>query len=111
MTDDNEDNFNKLNSDNFEKKKAAFIGTIKDLPERLRDNEYLLTGYRINYTGFCVVLKTMFKCHNETFNIWSHFLGKLVALLLAFFIIFGNPLHVTESITDYNYHSLIKVDS
>lgn len=33
----------------------------------------------------------MFKWHNETFNIWSHLLGKLVFLSIAIHIIIGYP--------------------
>ena len=53
----------------------AYIGHISDLPISMIDNEYIRTGYRINFNGFWVIFKTLFKWHNETFNIWSHFLG------------------------------------
>jgi len=48
------------------------------------DNEYILTGYRVNYVGTGQTLKTMFYLHNETFNIWSHFIGMMVFLAIAY---------------------------
>lgn len=32
------------------------------------------------------MLSTLFKCHNETFNVWSHLLGKLMFLSIAIVI-------------------------
>lgn len=87
----------------MEKQLVAFIGSLEDLPARLIDNEYIKTGYRINYKGFCPIFKTMFKRHNETFNIWSHFIGKLVALTLSILIIYGNPVFI-----NYNHQDLGK---
>jgi adiponectin receptor len=54
----------------------------------VRDNEFLESGYRINYRGFLGVLSTLFKCHNETFNVWSHLLGKLLFLIIAIVVAF-----------------------
>ena len=94
--DNNEDNYSKIKEN-----KKAFIGVLEDLPVKLIDNEYIKTGYRINYHGFCLIFKTMFKCHNETFNIWSHFIGKVVAISIAVWIICGNPMTVTYEMTDF----------
>jgi predicted membrane channel-forming protein YqfA (hemolysin III family) len=43
------------------------------------------TGYRVGYHGFMPIFKTLFKWHNETVNIWSHFLGQLlfIGILIA----------------------------
>ena len=66
-------------------------GLLEDLPDYMVDNEYIKSGYRVNYRGFKAVLLTMFKCHNETFNIWSHFLGKIVFFALVVFIAIYYP--------------------
>lgn len=58
------------------------------MPDHMIDNEYIKLGYRINHTGFCGVLATLFKCHNETFNVWTHFLGKISAFCIMIFILF-----------------------
>ena len=34
-------------------------GTIDDLPNWLKDNEYLKTGYRVNFENLCDIGKTM----------------------------------------------------
>ena len=58
-------------------KDAPFIGNIDQARakhEWLVYNESILNGYRINYHSFGSLFCTLFKCHNETTNIWSHFL-------------------------------------
>jgi len=62
----------------------AFIGHKDEAPEFLQDNEYIVTGYRINHSSFCVALKSLFTCHNESVNVWSHLIGSLV--FIGFFI-------------------------
>ena len=49
------------------------------LPEALRDNEYITKYYRVSYTGGQTI-RSLFGLHNETANIWSHFLGALTWL-------------------------------
>lgn len=64
----------------------TFIGTKEDAELWVIDNPYLLTGYRINYNSCKKVIKSLFECHNETFNIWSHLLGVLVIFILLFLV-------------------------
>lgn len=45
-----------------------------ELPEYLRDNEYIFTGYRVQ-TGVWGSLKSLFRIHNESGNVWTHLLG------------------------------------
>jgi predicted membrane channel-forming protein YqfA (hemolysin III family) len=45
------------------------------------------TGYRINHEGVCEVAGTMCQCHNETVNIWTHFIGSITFLILIAIII------------------------
>ena len=71
----------------YEKTESGFVGTIWDYPEELRDNYFLMTGYRCGYKGVIGGLKTMFMWHNETVNVWTHFLGKVAALLLVAWIL------------------------
>lgn len=65
----------------FEEKKRC-NATFEELPAYLIDNEYVKTGYRLNFYSAWDVFMTAFKCHNETFNIWSHLIGALTALVL-----------------------------
>lgn len=58
--------------------------TIDELPAPWRDNPYIIRGYRFSkdYKD-CIV--SIIKIHNETCNIWTHLLGFVVMLLIAFF--------------------------
>ena len=64
--------------------RSAFIGTHDEAPDYLQDNEYLTRGYRINHNSCCVTVKSLFTCHNESVNIWSHLIGALC--FFGFFI-------------------------
>jgi adiponectin receptor len=57
----------------------------------MRDNEFILSGYRINFTTSKSILRSLFLLHNETINVWSHILGVLFFIsLLAWTIICVN---------------------
>lgn len=47
----------------------------------LQDNPDVLSFYRSNYT-LRACLRSMFRLHNETQNIWSHILGALLFVML-----------------------------
>jgi hypothetical protein len=49
-----------------------------ELPEYLRDNEFIKSGYRAN-TGFRGSLRSLFSLHNESGNVWTHLLGTYAA--------------------------------
>ncbi|KEG11739.1 adiponectin receptor protein 1 [Trypanosoma grayi] len=52
------------------------------VPDCLKENPYILTGYRAQYTtGMCI--RSFFALHNETVNIWTHGIGFLVFVLLS----------------------------
>ena len=57
---------------------SPLIVTKDEVPDWLRDNEYLETGYR---QGDCTCLDSLCSCGsgscNETFNVWSHYVGAL----------------------------------
>lgn len=55
------------------------------------DNEFILTGCRINYQGWRAVAKTMFMFHNETCNIWTHFLGNLFCFGVVIYVLAVYP--------------------
>ncbi|KAI9263942.1 hemolysin-III related-domain-containing protein [Helicostylum pulchrum] len=59
--------------------KALLLGSkrlllLEELPKDRRENEYVLSGYRF-YRSTKDCLRSLFKLHNETLNIWSHLLG------------------------------------
>lgn len=58
------------------------LAAFHALPESLRDNEYITKYYRVNYNGKQTI-RSLFGLHNETGNIWTHFLGGHNPSLLA----------------------------
>lgn len=68
------------------KAKKAFIGKKEEAPDFQQDNEFILAGYRINHHSCCSTVKSLFTCHNESVNVWSHLMGA--AVFLGFFICF-----------------------
>ena len=55
-----------------------------NLPEWMKDNEFIHFGYRPELRSFVECFKSVFRIHTETGNIWSHILGKLV--LVGYFL-------------------------
>ncbi|XP_020554431.1 uncharacterized protein LOC105155400 isoform X2 [Sesamum indicum] len=64
-----------------EKEKAKAKGRVllkyEALPEYLKDNEFIRDYYRCEWPLKDVVL-SIFSLHNETLNIWTHFLGFMI---------------------------------
>lgn len=56
-----------------------------EIPEWCQDNEHILSGYRKCEMGYSYYLKSIFKLHNETFNIWTHLLGALLFIGLTIY--------------------------
>lgn len=69
-------------------KLQAFIGHIKNAPHHLIDNEYIHTGYRINFNSSKKICKSLFMLHNESVNVWSHLIGVAIFIGLLFWTIF-----------------------
>lgn len=50
------------------------------------DNQFLKTGYRNDCHSFLNCFLSLFRPHNETLNIWTHFLGAMCFIILGFYI-------------------------
>jgi adiponectin receptor len=55
-----------------------------DLPEPWRVNPHILHGYRFS-EGKWACVRSMVSIHNELINIWTHLLGFIMVLALAFY--------------------------
>lgn len=60
----------------------AYIGPIEQAEEFMVDNEHIKRGYRINHRSAGSICKSLFKCHNEAVNVWSHIGGVLLFIVL-----------------------------
>lgn len=75
------------------------------LPDWLRDNEFLRHNHRPPMYSFRGCIKSIFRLHTETLNIWTHLLGALFFIfLVAGVYIFGD--YVTFLFEDIQIHDL-----
>lgn len=70
-----------------------------DLPPWQRNNVYVLTGHRRARPSHIASLRSIFRVHNETVNIWAHILGSLAFGLagLVFWSQYGGREEVDQS--------------
>lgn len=54
-----------------------------DAPDDIRDNEFIHSGYRVNYDCWSAA-KSICELHNETMNVWTHLLGCVFVGILLF---------------------------
>lgn len=68
-------------------KRAKEHGLIAyaDLPDPWKVNPHILKGYRFNSSASACIKSCFTSFSNETVNIWSHFLGLLLMLTIAFY--------------------------
>ena len=82
------------------KKIEPYIGDYDDpnLEEYVKDNPYLRTGFRICFHSYYDCVRSLFMIHNETMNVWSHLIGCLIFVCIAFYVlIFLKPTSLHES--------------
>jgi predicted membrane channel-forming protein YqfA (hemolysin III family) len=77
----------------------------------MHDNEYIKTGYRINHNNFKDVFCSVFKCHNETVNIWSHGMGTLLFLIIAIIVICIFPNMEQEGLIGQTYYEQLLINN
>lgn len=61
------------------------VGTYQEAPKYVQDNEYLKNGYILNCNTYKKVFKSLFICHNETVNTWTHLLGAIFFVFLIWY--------------------------
>jgi len=67
---------------------------IDEVPEYLRSNPYIRTGYR-SPQKYSECLKSVLSLHNETLNIWTHLVGFLVFFTVLLWDWWSPPSNVT----------------
>lgn len=72
------------------------ICDIDNTPKHLIDNEYIKKGYRVGYSCFSSIFKSLFQWHNETINVWSHLLPALLIVFVLLFTIYEINDHKDE---------------
>jgi hypothetical protein len=80
-----------------ERAKTA-VGTFEEAPAFAQDNEYIRGGYRINFDTAKKIIKSLFMCHNESANVWTHLCGTfLFIFLITYVAIWVGPRFVFPS--------------
>ncbi|KAK8205606.1 inc metabolism membrane protein [Zalaria obscura] len=64
--------------------------TYQDLPDPWKVNPHILRGYRFSETKLDCV-RSLLTISNEFFNIWSHLIGLVIVLSIAFYFYPSSP--------------------
>lgn len=64
--------------------------TYEALPEPWRVNPHILKGYRFSENKLDCI-RSCFRVSNELFNIWSHAIGLVIVLAIAFYVYPATP--------------------
>ncbi|KAH3680145.1 hypothetical protein WICMUC_000546 [Wickerhamomyces mucosus] len=70
-----------------------------ELPFPWRENEYISGGYRFTNNHYHC-LHSLYQCHNETVNIWTHLGGGLIMLYICFVDFPNSDLFAKSTRTD-----------
>ncbi|KAJ6263416.1 hypothetical protein Dda_1979 [Drechslerella dactyloides] len=80
-----------------------------DLPTPWKVNSYILSGYRFSEKKLDCVLSAFTHIHNETCNIWTHLLGFVGVLTLAFYLYPSSTLFAQHTTADRYINALFFV--
>ncbi|KAJ3397961.1 hypothetical protein HDU92_000062 [Lobulomyces angularis] len=83
----------------FHKDRLKFYN-FSELPLYLQDNDFIISGYRANYS-FKESLISFFHLHNETGNVFTHFISFLIFLIFIFDILIFQ-CNFTLKLTGFN---------
>jgi adiponectin receptor len=87
-------------------KPEASIGKYEHAPSFMKDNEHITHGYRINFDSPKKILKSLFMVHNESVNIWSHFVPAIIiCIVIIGFVFFVDKQNIVQDF-ERHYDSL-----
>ncbi|KAJ1911096.1 hypothetical protein H4219_006043 [Mycoemilia scoparia] len=112
-TANNNDNYNILSSgvntvvDSIRKHSPLTL-TWDEIPVWMRDNMFIKTGYRAPTFSYSGCFRSLTYIHNETGNVWSHFLGGLSFIIMIFstyYYVFPkfSEIHWTDITVTYTF--------
>ncbi|KAL2465560.1 Heptahelical transmembrane protein 1 [Abeliophyllum distichum] len=64
------------------KRRIYRLLSFHELPDYMKDNEYILNYYRVNWP-LKEAFFSLFRWHNETLNVWTHLVGFILFLGLT----------------------------
>lgn len=62
------------------------LKSYDEIPDWMKNNEFIRTGYRVEYSLWMCV-RSLFTIHNETGNVWTHLLGFGFFIWLAYHVL------------------------
>ena len=68
------------------KSRKSHLKEIHEIPSWMIDSHHLKSGYRHPDLSFMECFFSIFRLHNETFNIWTHFLGAIFFIICGVFL-------------------------
>lgn len=83
------------------KKVVKRLYSWEEIPEWQKDNEHILKGYVKETNSFSRCIKSLFYLHNETVNIYSHFIPGICFLSIIFLNRNYVKSFVTTTVMDY----------
>jgi len=72
---------------------------FQNIPEWSKDNKFIEKYYRKDNKNWSYYIKSLFKWHNETINIWSHLLGFLGILGISVYVNITKYFDIDKYIT------------
>lgn len=91
-------------------KETDWRRTLKwdDLPAWLKDNKYILTGYRQPTDSYPRCAQSVYAFwHNETVNIWTHLVGAIVAVTVLLYAMLRRDPH--EDLQRLGWHAYLSL--
>lgn len=66
----------------------------------MKDNEHITHGYRINFDSPKKIFRSLFMVHNESVNIWTHFVPALILFVFIFYLlVFVGPTNIMHDLS------------